>query len=48
MGMEDTKKALEKKGYEVKVFETKQQAVHNLKDSIHGETVGFVEACQSI
>lgn len=41
MIMETVVKAFEKKGYIISCFDTRQQAVDYLKESIRGKTVGF-------
>ena len=41
MIMETVVKAFEKKGYVISCFDTRQQAVDYLKESIRGKTVGF-------
>lgn len=41
MNIDDTIRALEKKGYQVSCFDARQQAIDYLKKSIHGKTIGF-------
>ena len=41
MGIEVTVKAFEKKGYAVKHFAARQEAVVYLKDALHGKAIGF-------
>ena len=41
MGIEVTVKAFEKKGYAVKHFAARREAVAYLKDVLHGKTIGF-------